>query len=357
MSQLRIVRVVRHGIVWWLKRIRNRLIRLVTRPAGQTFVALPVRVISREELQEIKRHFPMNKYFVLGHARSGTTLLARLLRLHPDVHCNWQAHFFTKQHALTKVFPNTSFKSWLDRPSNRWTSQQQLETSVLRVVCDYIMEREAHKQGKRIVGDKSPDESPEVAVETLHAVYPDVKVIQVIRDGRDAVLSRRMQLFVDAPSMFAPADLEIRDALKRDAEDFYARGRSVFTPSWLEEAASRWALNVHNTDAIARELYGDRYFALRYEDLIAAPVEWLSKIWRLLEAEPPSEEVFQALIEEMDNNPAVDWQQEKAPRIVEGLKRGSAGGWRQVFTEMDRRIFERQAGEELQRWGYDAGVE
>jgi hypothetical protein len=298
----------------------------------------------------------MPKFFVLGHGRSGTTLLARLIRLHPAVHCNWQAHFFTKQQALTTIFPNTGLKLWLDRSSNRWAADQQLETSLLRVVCDYIMEREARKQGKRIVGDKSPDSSADVAVEDISLVYPDARLIHIIRDGRDAVLSRRMQLFVDAPSMFGPEDLEIREALRRDADGFYKSGRSVFTKSWLKEAAGRWSQNVHNTDMIARELYGDQYFALRYEDLIAEPGEHLAEIWRFLDAGAPTPDVLEALEEEMDQNPAVDWQQEKAPRIVEGLKRGSAGGWRQVFTEADRQIFEHEAGEELQRWGYIVGV-
>ena len=50
--------------------------------------------INLEEVAEAKKFFPMDKFFIFGHARSGTTLLTRLVRLHPDVHCNYQAHFF-----------------------------------------------------------------------------------------------------------------------------------------------------------------------------------------------------------------------------------------------------------------------
>ncbi|NIM07498.1 MAG: hypothetical protein GTN65_18260, partial [Armatimonadetes bacterium] len=59
--------------------------------------------LTETQLQEVRRHFPLPKFFIVGHGRSGTTLLARLIRLHPNVHCNWQAHFFTKQHALSKL--------------------------------------------------------------------------------------------------------------------------------------------------------------------------------------------------------------------------------------------------------------
>jgi hypothetical protein len=58
-----------------------------------------IPAITMEEVAEIKQFFPREKFFILGHARSGTTLLMRLIRLHPEVHCSYQAHFFTRQPA------------------------------------------------------------------------------------------------------------------------------------------------------------------------------------------------------------------------------------------------------------------
>ena len=57
----------------------------------------PIPAITLEEVAEIKQFFPREKFFIFGHARSGTTLLVRLARLHPEVHCNYQAHFFTRK--------------------------------------------------------------------------------------------------------------------------------------------------------------------------------------------------------------------------------------------------------------------
>ena len=48
------------------------------------------------EVAEARTFFPLEKFFIFGHARSGTTMLTRLIRLHPEVHCNYQAHFFTR---------------------------------------------------------------------------------------------------------------------------------------------------------------------------------------------------------------------------------------------------------------------
>ena len=48
------------------------------------------------------------------------------------------------------------------------------------------MEREAAKEGKPIVGDKSPSSTIHgQAVRDLHSIYPDAKLIYIVRDGRD----------------------------------------------------------------------------------------------------------------------------------------------------------------------------
>jgi len=40
----------------------------------------PIPAITLEEVMEIKQFFPREKFFIFGHARSGTTLLMRLAR-------------------------------------------------------------------------------------------------------------------------------------------------------------------------------------------------------------------------------------------------------------------------------------
>lgn len=336
-----------------LRRLKRRLARVHLRKSNGQISAIKLPELTPVELTDIQRHFPLPKFFIFGHGRSGTTLLARLIRLHPEVHCNWQAHFFTKKHPLAGVLSTTELGEWLERRSNRWAFEQDLATPIIRVVCDYIMEREANRLGKRIVGDKSPDSSPDVAVPILKCVYPEARLIHIIRDGRDAVLSRRFQLFIDAPGVLDPADLEIRDLLRRNRDRFGRGKQSIFTSSWLEKSAMNWAHNVHNTDASAHELFGERYFYLRFEDLISDPVVWMEQVWSFLEASPATEEVKVEIHEEMKRNPAVEWQESKALEFVRHLRRGEPGAWRDMFTVEDEHLFEHYAGEELTAWGYE----
>src|ERR1700690_3001079 len=115
-----------------------------------------IPAITAEEVAEIKEFFPRDKFFIFGHARSGTTLLVRLARLHPEVHCNYQAHFFTRKPLLKSLVDTPEAEEWLKRRSNRWNQGGDLSPLVLRAAGDFIMEREAAREEKRIVGDKSP---------------------------------------------------------------------------------------------------------------------------------------------------------------------------------------------------------
>ncbi|MGB2910237.1 MAG: sulfotransferase, partial [Anaerolineales bacterium] len=85
-----------------------------------------VPAISPEEVAEAKEFFPLEKFFIFGHARSGTTLLTRLIRLHPEVHCNYQGHFFTRPPLLESLVADPEIKAWLTRRSNRWNHGKDL---------------------------------------------------------------------------------------------------------------------------------------------------------------------------------------------------------------------------------------
>lgn len=310
--------------------------------------------ISKEEVAEAREFFPMPKFFVFGYARSGTTLLARLLRLHPDVHCNWQAHFFTRPPLLSGMLQQQRFGDWLGRPSNRWNRGRDLSPVALRAMSDYILERDALKEGKRVVGDKSPNVlMAGKAVDELHRVYPDAVLVYIVRDGRDALLSHRFQNFIDGEQFLTRKDLSIRNRFARDPEAFIAQKRSIFSAKSMQRMAADWARNVTETHQRGRQLYSERYFSLRFEDLLVRPYEMLARIWTLLGVESLGME--ERVAKEMEKNPDADWQQEKAPELAQALEKGRKGSWRDFYTQDDVAHFKSLAGEALVSWGYEEG--
>ena len=242
----------------------------------------PIPAITPEEVAEIKQFFPREKFFILGHARSGTTLLMRLARLHPEVHCNYQAHFFTRRPLLKSLVDTPEAEEWLTRKSNRWNHGRDLSPLVLRAAADIIMERDAAREGKRIVGDKSPSSVIHgQAVRDLHAVYPDAKIVYIVRDGRDVIISERFRNFVEESKFLTAEDKRIIADLRLDSAPFSDGRRSIFTETFIRRTAGDWVDDLQETEDEARRLFGDNFYGLRYEDLLERPFDEMKKVWAI----------------------------------------------------------------------------
>jgi hypothetical protein len=318
----------------------------------------PVPAITPEEVAEARSFFPAEKFFIFGHARSGTTLLARLTRLHPQVHCNYQAHFFTRQPLLESLVADSEVGGWLARRSNRWNQGRDLSPLVLRAAADFILEREARREGKPVVGDKSPNSLLDgQAVHLMYKVYPDARLVFIVRDGRDAVVSHRFQAFIDSPQHLSAEDVRLREAFAGDPGPFMDGRRSIFTPGGLHTAAQEWVKNVQETDREGRAVYGGRYLSLRYEDLLADPLAEMKRLWAFLGVAVDDPALAQVLAAEMQRNPDADWQHQKAGALIAPLEKGKQGSWRELFTARDRADFKAVAGQTLVDWGYEKDLE
>jgi LPS sulfotransferase NodH len=343
------------------RRLKSALRLMQTGRAPET-PRREIPAITLDEVAEAKSFFPLNKYFIFGHARSGTTLLTRLVRLHPQVHCNYQGHFFTRAPLLEGLVAGEDIGNWLGRRSNRWNRGQDLSPVVLRAASDFIMERDALQAGKGspgcVVGDKSPNSLLDgEAVRLMVKVYPEARLVFIIRDGRDAAVSHRFQAFIDRPQHLSAEGQRIRQDFSKDPEPFLTGQRSLFTDKELRLAAEGWVHNVVDTDRAARELLGDRYYALRYEDMLAQPWESMRKLWGFLGVDPQVEGLQQTLESEMQQNPDAEWQQQKSAEIAGSLQKGRRGTWRELFTDRDRQIFKQAAGETLMAWGYENSMD
>jgi hypothetical protein len=317
-----------------------------------------IPAITHEEVAEIKQFFPREKFFIFGHARSGTTLLMRLARLHPEVHCNYQAHFFTRQPLLKSLVDSPEAEEWLKRKSNRWNQGRDLSPLVLRAAVDFIMERDAAKEGKHIVGDKSPSSTIHgQAVRDMHAVYPDAKLVYIVRDGRDVLVSERFRNFVEESKFLTSEDKRIIEELKKDHSQFTNGSRSIFTEAFIHRVAKGWVINLQEMEEEGKRLFGINYFALRYEDLLEFPLEELTRLWKFLGVKKIDKSLSKQIKAEMESNPDEEWQTKRNEGIASFLPKGNAGNWKSLFTVKDKSLFKEVAGEMLVRWKYEKDLD
>ena len=313
-----------------------------------------IPAITPEEVAEIKQFFPREKFFIFGHARSGTTLLMRLLRLHPEVHCNYQAHFFTRQPLLKSLVDSPEAEEWLKRKSNRWNQGRDLSPLVLRASADFIMERDASKEGKHIVGDKSPSSTIHgQAVRDMHAIYPDAKLVYIIRDGRDVLVSERFRNFVEESKFLTSEDKRIIEELRKDHSQFTNGTRSIFTEAFIRRVAKGWVTNLQEMEEEGKRLFGINYFAVRYEDLLDHPFEELTRLWMFLGVKEIDDSLEGEIKSETESNPDEEWQAKRNEGIASFLPKGYAGNWKSLFTAKDKSVFKEVAGEMLVKWKYE----
>jgi hypothetical protein len=303
---------------------------------------------------EFHRFFPRPKFFVFGHARSGTTLLMRLLRLHAEVHCDYQAHFFTRRPLLKSLVDSPEAEEWLRRKSNRWNHGKDLSPIVLRAAAEYVMERDAQRLGKRIVGDKSPSSTIHgQSVRDLYDIFPDAALVYIVRDGRDVLVSERFRNLVEESRFLSAEDRRILTDLRREPASFGDGKRSIFTESVVRRVAGGWAANLEEVDAEGRRLFRKKYHAIRYEDLLHDPESELRRLWRFLGVRSIPGTIGRRVRAEMNSNPDEEWQSRRGQDIAPFLPKGKAGNWRSLLTPRDKYVFKEVAGKALVRWKYE----
>jgi hypothetical protein len=279
--------------------------------------------------------------FLVGCARSGTTLLQRIVDAHaqiaitPEMH--WITHSFRHQ------------KQWL-APEGRVTPEQvsrllqhkrfrQFEFSreefegLLRsgeptpyvTFLNGIFALYGKNKGKNLVGNKTPAYVKDLS--TLHARWPAAKFVHLIRDGRDVCLS---------VLNWNHADRTI--------------GRYT---TWAEDRVSTAALWWKRKVGLGRQggepLGPDLYREIRYESLVTHPGDECARLCTFLGV-PYAAAMLRFHEGRTKADPRLDAKQAWLP-ITPGLR-----DWRTQMAAEDLKRFEALAGDLLDELGYPRAV-
>lgn len=199
--------------------------------------------------------------FVVGHPRSGTSLLAAMLDRHPEVAVPPETHFFFLQlesgsgddrdphGALWRKLPVALRQlPGAERAEHRFREAP----ATARSLFDVLLGSYAEDQGARRWAEKSPWHLR--CVPHMLEMYPEARIVGIVRDGRDVVES-----CVRAP--------------------FHRRGALWYAATW--RFAARLLLEY------ARR-YPTQFLYVRFEDLVRDPEATLKGVDRFagLDFEP-----------------------------------------------------------------------
>ena len=311
-------------------------------------------------------------FFVVGLAKSGTTWLMKTLDAHPEVLCKGEGRFFGEEYrrevlarTQTKQQPSSLYNAllgseylrlWIER--SVWTREGETEEQIrdfVRLATDYFLTSELSKSGKKVVGDKTPLLGPKF-VEEIHEIYPEAKVIHIIRDGRDQAVSFIHQQGNRAKRgrthRLSPEELAKSEAYRRSPQELAKTGEGMFAEKTLRKAAQNWDLRVGQAIEDGPALFGDAYTEVRYEDLLERPNQEIERLLGFLRVDTDRK-----LVERCVSSATFEKLSKGRERGQEDptsfYRKGVAGDWKDLFNERDRQVYKEEAGELLIRLGYE----
>lgn len=313
-------------------------------------------------------------FFVIGRAKSGTSWLMRLLDVHPEILCKGEGRFFGRDFireefmkpdqkriqpsSLYRAFLEADYlKAWIQRSVwSRGDDPEEHLKELTRVATDHFLTRRLAKTGKRIVGDKTPLLGTEI-VREMHEIYPEARVIHIIRDGRDAAVSMTHHMWNHAQDRegvynLKPEELKRRESFLKSYEQPTGTRERLFTDKDLRDSATGWRNQIQKSREYGRTLFGDVYAEVRYEDLLERPNEETERLLRFLGADASA-----GTVEECVRAASFETWTKGRRRGEEDpssfFRKGVAGDWRNVFTEEDKDVFKEVAGDLLVDLGYE----
>jgi hypothetical protein len=189
-------------------------------------------------------HRARSPIILYGAPRSGTTYLLRLLNQHPEVSISDETRLFVWAHASLRVLPED------DRFVH--SSKDRFVEHLLATYPDLI--RDFYRRlapEARYWGDKNPhyaDPIHDGCLDTISALFPETKFIHIVRDGRDVATSIIRNGWVD-----------------------------------FDLAHQVWVSHVRIGRDFGEKQPSDRYFEIRYEDLVGDDVVGAQRLFQFLD--------------------------------------------------------------------------
>jgi hypothetical protein len=241
--------------------------------------------------------------FNVGSRRSGTFWLQRIVTAHPAVSAvGSETHLFS--HGIAPLAERFHHAALGSAQVGTTFIERDMLLDALREFCDTVF-TPMLEPGKERLAERTPLHALHTGL--IRDIYPDGRIVHIIRDGRDVVRSLLAQ---------------------------------QWGPKNVADGAKEWRAAIESARAGAGDC--DRYLEVRYEDLRAEPRTRIPGLYRWLGL-PVDDTILERGLAEAGVERNLD---------PKGTPAGS-GKWRAVFTPEDLAAFEDVAGDLLYSVGYE----
>jgi hypothetical protein len=202
------------------------------------------------------------------------------------------------------------------------TGRLAATTDSLAAFASALFDEFAHRQGKSFGGEKDPEYVRHLPF--LHRLFPTVRSVQIVRDGREVALS----------------------TLDWVTPRRYLGRLSLWAEEPVAVCALWWKRQVSAGLHGRAEVGADRCLEVRYEELVRTPESVLRSIAAFLEL-PFSSSMLEYHEGRMRDDPGLKTKDRWLPPT------GGLRDWRVELSQRDLELFEALAGDQLADLGYE----
>lgn len=265
-------------------------------------------------------------YLIVGSFKSGTTWLQKLLNAHPKICSQGEAWFFDNLLAYINLAVDKYSKEKL--PGINQLQPFQVNNIFKNTMYEYIANWPGQDEAECIV-EKTPNNSFKLPL--IKEILPNVKIIHIVRDGRDVVTSSWFHQFRDKPAWFKKYENNFTD----------------FVEYWTSEI---W-MKANKKCLDFKTLHPEDYLSIRYKDLLVDPIETLGQLVSEMGIESSKEQIKNCLesasFEKLSKGRKSGEEDKRS-----FYRKGVAGDWQNHFEEEDLEAFNKIAGRMMTRLGY-----
>lgn len=268
-------------------------------------------------------------FFILSCARSGSSLLSRMLNSHPLLAVPPESHLFNifypwlpyyddlsdpqrQQRLVDDILSTPHIQHWVPK-LEREQVLSSIGTGDFRGIVDAILTAWATSQNKSHWGEKTPQH-----IHYWPAIiecFPNAHFIHLVRDGRDVAMSHL---------------------------------RAPFGAKTVFSAARRWKAELSEVEKLKSAVKRENFCEVRYEDLLDNPEHELARVCNAVD---------ESYVPEMLNfyeKPLTDYTEStNQENLQQPLLRSNKQKWRREMSSDQIHVFEAIAYDTLLRYGYE----
>jgi len=282
-----------------------------------------------------------NPIFIVGCPRSGTTILAAILNAHPEIATATETHFFNyisqEKKYDWKNFTEKHFELFLDESrivdfftlSKISKEDLRLKFRALKLsskpehnkkeVFNILINALVQKKEKQLFCEKTPQHLQNV--DEIMKLYPQAKIIHLIRDGRDTVNSLM---------------------------------KMPWRPDGLLNNSRFWQTYIKLGQRLENKLDKENFLTVKYEDLLRQPQDIIKSICGFISVEFTDSMITRDSKEAQGSeNIFSDWESSWKHKSLEEIDSTRIGAWEKELDVEDQRILNWHQAKVLKTLGYE----